>query len=324
MTHTIDDPIIEWLLHADPAIRWQVHRDLLDSPADVVAAERAAIVADDEGWGAAILELQADDGYWGGSVYGHRRQRDSVMWTLHVLTQFGIDPADPAVGDAIARVRDGVRWADDVGAKPFFAGEVEECVNGGVVGYAAYFGVVDEHVGALAERLVGQRRDDGGWNCDPIEETRRSSFDSTLDVLEGLRAYQRCVVSDGATTTDASLAEAIRTGEEFLLERSLFRRASTGEVANPRFPVSTFPMYWFYDVLRALEYFRARGGDPDPRLQPAIDVLLDQRGDDGRWVAGPQRPTLRGYVLEKPEGQPSRWNTLRALRVLRWARPDAI
>ncbi|HEU4757021.1 MAG TPA: hypothetical protein VFS72_10190 [Agromyces sp.] len=313
----MNDGVIDWLLHADPAIRWQVRRDLLDDPADAVSAERARVVT--EGWGEAILALQAGDGYWGGSVYGERRERDTVMWTLHVLLRFGIDPDAPAVREAIAKVRDHVTWPDDVGHLPFFHGEVEECVNGGVLAYAAYFGELGNGTDRILAMLLDQRLDDGGWNCDPPEQSRRSSFDSTLCVLEGLRAYQRATGS-----TDAAVADAARTGEEYLLERSLFRRKSTGEVANERYTDFAFPMYWFYDVLRALEHFRTNGGDPDPRLEPAIDLLLSRRDDSGRWPAGPQRPTLRGYVLEKPKGEPSRWNTLRALRVLRWAAPDAI
>lgn len=313
----MNEGVIDWLLRADPAIAWQARRDLLDEPAEAVAAERARVAR--EGWGGDILALQDPNGYWGGAVYGERRERDTVMWTLQVLLRFGIDPDAPAVREAITRVRDNVTWPDDVGGRPFFEGEVEECVNGGVLSYAAYFGAIDAGADRIVARLLDQRRDDGGWNCAPPRPTHRSSFDSTLCVLEGLRAYQRATGS-----TDAALADAVHAGEEYLLERHLFLRKSSGEVANDRYTDFAFPMYWFYDVLRALEHFRAEGGEPDPRLTPAIDLLRSRRGDDGRWPAGPQRPTLRGYVLENPKGEPSRWNTLRALRVLKWAAPEAV
>lgn len=313
----MDSDVIDWMLHADPAITWQVRRDLLDESAEAVAAERARVAL--EGWGADILALQDANGYWGGAVYGGRRERDTVMWTLQVLLRFGIDPDAPVVREAIAKVRDRVRWAEDVGGRRFFDGEVEECVNGGVLSYAAYFGVLGDGADRLVERLVDQRRSDGGWNCAEPRPTHRSSFDSTLCVLEGLRAYQRATGS-----TDAALAHAVRTGEEYLLERHLFLRKSTGEVANDRCTDFAFPMYWYFDVLRALDHFRANGGEPDPRLGPALDLLRSRRGDDGRWPAGPQRPALRAWIIEKPKGEPSRWNTLRALRVLKWAAPDAI
>lgn len=312
----MDDGVIDWLLDADPAITWQVRRDLLDEPADAVAADRARVAT--EGWGADLLALQAADGYWGGAVYGERLERDSVMWTLQVLTRFGIDPEASAVVEAIEKVRDGVRWPDDVGGSPFFDGEVEECVNGGVLTFGAFFGVLGEGADRMVERLISQRRSDGGWNCAEPRPTTRSSFDSTLCVLEGLRAYQRATGS-----TDAALADVIGTGEEYLLDRHLHLRKSTGEVANERYTDFAFPTYWYYDVLRALEHFRANGGPADPRLDPALDLLRSRREPDGRWPAGPQRPALRAWVLEEAKGDPSRWTTLRALRVLRWAGPDA-
>ncbi|MGX5695408.1 hypothetical protein ACWKWP_04350 [Agromyces soli] len=313
----MDEDVIEWLLAGDPAVAWQARRDLLGEPAEVVAAERARVTRD--GLAAQMLELQGDDGYWGGLTYGPRRERDSVMWTLHVLLRFGVDPEAPEVRAAIARVRDGVVWTEPDGGRAFFEGAEEECVNGGVLSYASYFGALDVAGDELVDRLLMQRLPDGGWNCEPIAESTRSSFDTTLCVLEGLRAYQRAT-----GTHDAALATAILTGEEYLLDRGLFLRASTGEVANPRYTSFAFPMYWFYDALRALDHFRLSadrpgGGAPDDRLAPALELLRSQRLPDGRWPAGPQRPTLRGWFVEAPEGAPSRWNTLRALRVLRWA-----
>lgn len=316
----MDEEVTRWLLDGDPAIAWQVHRDLLDAPPELVAVERARVTT--EGVARFLLELQDERGYWGGEVYGPRRERDSVMWTLHVLLRFGVDPEAPEIRRAIDRVRDGVVWPEEDGGRPFFAGEVEECVNGGVLSYAAYFGALDVAGDAIVDDLLRRRLPDGGWNCDPPERSTRSSFDTTLCVLEGLRAFRRTTGSD-----DRRLATAILTGEEYLLDRGLFHRASTGAVANPRYTSFAFPMYWFYDVLRALDHFRLNAevgsGEPDERLAPALELLRSQRGPDGRWPAGPQRPTLRGYVLEAPEGAPSRWNTLRALRVLRWAEGGA-
>lgn len=310
-TAALDTDLVAWLLDGDPAIRWQVRRDLLDEPADAVDAERARVAVD--GWGARLLALQADDGYWGGHVYGPDRERNSVMWTLQVLRGLGVDPEAEPVRRAIHRVERGVTWAefDDL---PYFHGEVEECVNGGVLANAAYFGVLGAGSDRIVARLLDERLPDGGWNCEPADESQRSSFDSTLCVIEGLLAYERATGS-----TDPAVARARRSGEEYLLERNLFRRRSTGEIVLQRYANLTFPTYWFYDVLRALDHFRDVGGDADPRLGPALDLVLAQRADDGRWPAGRPWPGRDAYEIDAPEGRPSRWNTLRALRVLRWA-----
>lgn len=302
--------VTEWLLDSDPAIRWQVMHDLLDAPPRETAGERARIAT--EGWGANLLALQADDGYWGGQEYGIDGDRRSVMWTLHLLRRLGIDPDAPQTRAAIARVRDGVVWRE-WGDLPFFHGEVEECVNGGVLALAAYFGDLGPGSDRIIERLLQEQLPDGGWNCEPVEESTRSSFDSTLCVIEGLAAYERSV--PGAPP---EIAASRRLGEEYLLERGLFRRRSTGEIVLPRYANLKFPPYWTYDVLRALDYFRSAHDRPDPRVSDAIELVVAQRGDDGRWLAGTPWRGEVFFAVDAPEGEPSRWNTLRALRVLRW------
>lgn len=306
--------VTDWLLDSDPSIRWQVMHDLLDEPAESVAAERARVAK--EGWGARLLALQDERGYWGGHEYGMHRERTSVTWTLHLLRRLGVDPDAAETRAAIERVRAGVTWRE-WGDLPYFHGEVEECVNGGVLALATYFGVLGEGSDRIIERLLGERLGDGGWNCDPVEESHVSSFDTTLCVLEGLLAYERAV-APSPSEADAAIREARHGGEEYLLERRLFKRRSTGEVADERYLNFAFPPYWFYDVLRALDYFRQVGGWPDPRLADAIELVYEQRGDDGRWPAGAPRRGEVHFTVDAPEGEPSRWNTLRALRVLRW------
>jgi len=302
--------VTEWLLESDPSIRWQVMADLLDEPPEAVAVERSRVAT--EGWGARLLALQPDDGYWGGDEYGMHGERTSVTWTLHLLRRLGIDPDAPPVRAAIARVRDNVKWRewDDL---PYFHGEVEECVNGGVLALGAYFGELGEGSDRIIARLLQEQLDDGGWNCEPREESDRSSFDSTICVLEGLLEYERAIGD-----TDASITEARRRGEEYLLERSLFRRRSTGELVRDRYTNLIFPPYWLYDVLRSLDYFRVAHDRPDPRVADAIDLLLSKRGDDGRWLAGEPWHGEVHFAVDASPGEPSRWNTLRALRVLRW------
>ncbi|ANJ26014.1 hypothetical protein [Agromyces aureus] len=313
--------VTDWLLESDPSVRWQVMRDLTGEADEVVATERARVAT--EGDGARLLDLQTEDGYWGGEAYGQNGDRRSVMWTLQSLRRMGLDPDAPAARTAIRRVRDGVRFDDFAPEAPaFFDGEVEACVNGGVLAASAYFGVLGDGADRMIELLLDGQLDDGGWNCEPPEESSRSSFDSTLCVLEGLLAYQVAV----GEPTDVAVVEARLRGEEYLLERNLYRRKSTGGIVRERYENFIFPPYWVYDVLRSLDHFRAAGladgTPPDPRLGPAVDLLLEHRGADGRWAAGDPWNGAVFFAVDAEAGEPSPWNTLRAMRVLDWARPS--
>jgi hypothetical protein len=306
--------VTEWLLDSDPAIRWQVLRDLTDAPAAVVAAERARIAT--EGWGARLLALRDTDGQWaGGACFpgpGRRTQTEGQPWTstfptLELLREFGLDPSSDQAVEAIAKVRDNCHW--EYAGEPFFSGEVEPCINGRTVAIGAYFG---QDVGAIVERLLTEQLDDGGWNCETENGSVRSSFATTLCVLDGLLAYERAVCATPAAV------EARRRGEEYLLERKLFRRLSTGEVVNPAWLQFSFPTRWYYDVLRALDYFRAVGEPPEPRTAEAMELVRSKRQPDGTWLLENTHPGEVHFELEDGDGRPSRWNTLRALRVLRW------
>ncbi|RAX47408.1 hypothetical protein DQ353_18795 [Arthrobacter sp. AQ5-05] len=303
--------IATWLLDSDPSLRWQVMRDLLDRPGAEVDRERARVAL--EGHGARVLALQDARGYWNNDEYGGDQDRRSVFWSLALLRRLGADPADPGVQAAVDRVHESVKWKywDNL---PYFHGEVEPCINGGVLSQGAYFGKTGEGPERITARLLAEQLPDGGWNCEAPESSTVSSFDTTLCVLEGLLEHERAVGE-----VPAVLAEARSRGEEYLLARSLFRRLSTGDVANGRYLNFSFPPYWFYDVLRALDYFRDAGGTFDARLEPAIESLASRRGADGPWAAGVTWPGDVYLDVDAPEGEPSRWNTLRALRVLRWA-----
>jgi hypothetical protein len=208
----------------------------------------------------------------------------------------------------VARLQAGFRWAEEFGAKPFFEGEVEPCINGGTLALGAYFGHPTE---SLARRLLAEQLEDGGWNCE-APKSRCSSFHTTICVLEGLLEYQRAVGSV------PEIAAARRRAEEYLLKRSLFRRLSTGDVANPAFLNFAFPPRYCYDVLRALDYFRMAGVQPDARMREAIQIIENKRQTDGRWLLDDTHNEALAFDFPEPVGQPSRWNTLRALRVLRW------
>ena len=294
---------LDWLLDSDPAIRWQAMRDLTDASPAAVAAERARVPR--EGIGAEILARQESDGSW--------RRADAPVWlptlfTLLLLRATGVDRAEPAVESAVARLEAGLRWNEESGSKPFFEGEEEPCINGGVLALGAYFGRPTE---SLARRLVVEQLEDGGWNCE-APKSARSSFHTTICVLEGLLEYERAV---GAAP---EIAAARRRGEEYLLERALFRRRSTGEVANRAFLEFAFPPRYHYDVLRALDYFRAAGDQPDARISDAVHVIESRRQADGRWLLDGAYDEALAFPFGESVGEPSRWNTLRALRVLRW------
>jgi hypothetical protein len=307
--------VIRWLLDSDPSIRWQAMRDLTDAPEEEVAAERARVAT--EGAGARLLALQAPDGRWGGAAWNHGW--DSTMHVLLLLREMGLDPESSEARRAVSLVRDRVTWqgcgpqeADD---NPFFAGEVEPCINGQVAASGAYFG---QDVQGLVDRLLSEQLADGGWNCEAPNNSLRSSFNTTICVLEALLEHERAGGGSPALTV------ARLRGQEYLLERRLFRRLSTGEVierdrkSDATWTRFAFPTWWHYDVLRGLEYLRHAGVAPDERVAEAIDLVVSKRDSDGRWPLETRYPGKMPVETDEGEGQPSRWNTLRALRVLDW------
>lgn len=309
---------MEWLLDSDPALAWQVMRDLTDAPAAEIASERDRISR--EGIGAEILRLQQAEGTW---------RRDgapswlTTLFTMQMLRAIGIDPANPAVETAVSNLQTGVRWNDqggcwdlrppETGGNTFFQGETEPCINGGALAAGAYF---RRPIEELMRRLLEQQLEDGGWNCE-APKSIRSSFHTTICVLEGLLEYERAI------GTAPEVARSREKGEEYLLERALFKRLSTGEIANPEFLEFAFPPRYHYDVLRALDYFRATGCEPDARLADAVAIVQNKRQADGRWLLDAKYDEALPFTLDEHQNKPSRWNTLRALRVLRWYRQSS-
>jgi hypothetical protein len=297
--------VIDWLLDSDPAIRWQVMRDLLDAPADEVAAERARVAH--TGWGAEILASQEADGRWNGGTFFP--EWISTTDALHTLYLFGLDPASDAAKRAIAPVHEAARWEYDTNLR-FWEGEVEPCINGRVVAIGAYFG---QDVRGIVERLLNDQMADGGWNCEQERGSTRGSFDSTLNVLEGLLEYER------STGANGDVSAARRRGEEYLLERRLLRRLSDGEIGQKRWLYIGFPNKWLYDVARVLDYFRVARPEPDERMSEALDILESKRDASGRWPLDHAYHDVSLVDFGQVEGEPSRWITLRGLRVMRWA-----
>jgi hypothetical protein len=307
--------VVGWLLDSDPSIRWQVLRDLTDAPADEIEAERARVAT--EGVGARLLALQGADGRWGGAAWN--RGWNSTMHVLMLLRDMGLDPASAQARRAVGLVRERVTWLGcgppECDGRAFFEGEIEPCINGQIGAVGAYFG---EDVRGIVDRLLAEQLPDGGWNCEAANGSTRSSFNTTICVLEALLEYEPAV-GGGPEGADARLR-----GQEYLLDRRLFRRRSTGDVIErdrkggavwTRF---AFPTWWHYDVLRGLEYLRRAGVAPDERVAEAIDLVVSKHDDHGRWPLETQYPGKLPVETDEAEGRPSRWNTLRALRVLDW------
>ena len=309
-----ESPVIRWLLDSDPSIRWQVMQDLTGATVADVAAERAKVAT--EGWGAQLLALQGDEGSWGGVAWNHGW--NSTMHVLLLLRDMGLDRASDQARRALGLVRERVTWKgcgpQECDDNPFFAGELEPCINGQVAAAGAYFG---QDIREIVDRLLGEQLPDGGWNCEAPHASMRSSFNTTICVLEALLEHEQTFGSR------PEVSAARLRGQEYLLERRLFHRLSTGEVIErdregdmwTRF---AFPTWWHYDVLRGLEYMRRAGVTPDERVAEAIDLVESKRGDDDRWLLEVRYPGVMPVEIDEGEGRPSRWITLRALRVLDW------
>jgi hypothetical protein len=260
----------------------------------VVSAERSRVAS--EGWGARLLDLQAPNGQWGESTY--LREWTSTAWTLSLLREMGLDPESEPARRAVTLVRENSRWEHE--DEPFFSGEVEPCINGLAVALGAYFG---QDVQAIVDRLLAEQMGDGGWNCEAERGSTRSSFNTTIAVLEGLLEHERAT----GGTPDARAAR--QKGEEYLLERRMFRRLSTGEVVNDAWTLFSYPTYYYYDVLRGLDHLRAAGVEPDERVAEAVGLVEKRRGEDGRWPLQNPHPGQLHFAMDEGEGKRSRWNT---------------
>jgi hypothetical protein len=301
--------VTEWLLDSDPAIRWQAMRDLTNEPAAVWTAERAKVATD--GWGAQILAQQDPDGRWGGGTFFPRGT--GTFDTLHLLLTLGIDPANERVKRAIAPVHEAARWDYDPNLR-FWEGEVEPCINGRTVAIGAYFG---QDVRGIVDRLLTEQMADGGWNCEQENGSVRGSFETTINVLEGLLDHER------TTGPNDDVRKARQTGEEYLLERRLLHRLSDDAIGKERWLKAGFPYSWEYDVVRVLDYLRSARPAPDEGMNEALDIVESKRDKDGRWPLETTYHEELQIDLGERIGEPSRWITHRALRILRWAGREA-
>ncbi|MEP6547842.1 MAG: hypothetical protein ABJD53_10290 [Gammaproteobacteria bacterium] len=300
---------MKWLLESDPAIRWQVMRDLTDEGNKAAAIERARVST--EGWGARLLGCQSSRGYWG-------RRDDpgwmTTVWSLALLKDFGVDPESKPVRRAIDRVRKHITWHRFPGCGPYFDGETEPCLNGAILATGAYFGEPSKH---LLKRLLSEQLEDGGWNCE-APKSACSSFHTTICVLEGLLEYEK---SQGPSPI---ISKARARGQNYLLARGMLRSLRSGEVIDPRWMRFAFPTRCYYDVLRGLDYLRRAGVKPDGRTAEAIEIVNKRRHQNGRWPLNRSHDHLIPFEMEPGVGRASHWNTLRALRVLKWYPHDKL
>jgi hypothetical protein len=308
----------DWLLDSDPALRWQVERDLVGEPPEVWEATRARIAT--EGFGARLLALQDPDGQWAGGAYfpagfdfetmeAVGQPWTATTWTLNTLREWGLDPT--VLRGTAELLAENSRWEyDDL---PYWGGEVDCCINAWTVQNGLWLGT---DISGIVEWFVEHRLPDGGWNCEWVEGSTRSSFHSTLNSLTGMLA------NDVATGGTDATREARRGGEEYLLTRGLFRRRSTGEPVGPWVDRFAYPFRWFYSVLAAAEYFRRAtahdGTKPDPRMADAIELVRAARQPDGTWLQARRHPGRVWFEIDVPAGEPSKWLTLYGTRVLDW------
>ena len=302
---TIDQETIDWLQAGDPSVAWQVQRDLTDDPAWSDTRVRVAEV----GWGRKLLDLQDPDGMWAQGLYTPKWT--STHYTLLQLRRLGLEPSNEQAIAGVKRLLDDATWID--GGVSYWATHTypEKCVNGMLLSVATYFDVDDPRVDEIAEMLLRSRVADGAWNCNDYRgHTHHSSFNTTISVLEALLLWKR---RTGSSDADAAMAR----GHEVLLEHRMFRSHTTGHVINESWTKFAFPPRWHYDILRGLDHFQDAEVPPDLRTEESIEVVLQRQRPDGRWPIGPRYTGVEHFRMEEGRN-PGRWNTVRALRVLKW------
>ena len=319
MIQAPEQRLLQWLLDGDVAIRYQAGRDLLDRDESELRERIAS-----EGWGAAFLSRRRSDGHWGQGYY--RPKWTSTHYTLLDLKHLAVSPDDERIRRSVAIALAGEKGADG-GINPAVTVPLSDvCINGMFLGVAAYFGADQGELASVVDFILSQRMGDGGFNCERDRAgATHSSLHSTLCVAEGISEY----VDDGYSYRAGELRAAELGCREFMLRHRLFRSDRTGAVIDNRMLMLSYPSRWRYDILRALDYFRSAGVPSDPRMEDAIAVVLRKRRPDGTWPLQARHPGRTHFEMESP-GQPSRWNTLRALRVLRhfapgtWSDPESL
>jgi hypothetical protein len=302
---------IDWLMAGDPAIRWQTLRDLADGAPSTVKRERAKIAV--EGWGARLLAKQDRDGMWAAGMYTPKWT--STHYTLLALRDLGVSASNARCRRACELILARGLQPDggvNYGTRGEWTRRGEACISGMSLSMLSYFKVDDARVDAIAGYALSEQMRDGGWNCRRPGGATHSSMHTTISMLEGLQHYGQF-----RRRKQGDVRATMERGRQFLLDHRLFRSHRTGAVIKSEFTRFVFPPRWHYDVLRALDHFRVVDAPRDERLADAIGLVEQRRGKDGRWPLT-YRYHGKGFFDMEQLGKPSRWNTLRALRVLRW------
>jgi len=313
--------VTEWLLDSDPALRWQVERDLLGEPESVWQTTRARVAT--EGMGARLLALQGEDGQWAGGAFfpadfdfegpeaapGAGQPWTATTWSLNSLREWGLDAS--ALEGTAEKIAANSRWEyDDL---PYWGGEVDCCINAFTLANGTWLGA---DVSSLRQWFVDHQMDEGGWNCEWVEGSTRASVYSTLSSIDGILWYEK------ATGGTPELTAARKKAQEYLLERRILYKVTTGEPVRPGVELLAYPQRSKYNVLHAVNYFRDAslydGVEPDPRLAEAVEVIRRQRQPDGTWLQGYRYPGRVWFEQDVPVGEPSKWVTFLALRALDW------
>ena len=300
--------VIDWLLAGDPAIAWQTRRDLLDQSAEAYEPERGLVST--TGWGRRLLDHQDADGTWGGGLYSPKWI--STTYTLLLLRRCGLQPTDEQARRGVELIWDGARYFDGGLTPAASIAAPEACATSMYLSLAHYFDVDHPNVQPALDWLLANQLTDGGWNCRTVRfGDRHSSFHTSILALEALAEARR--VHAGRT----EITTALSAGREFFLRHHLYQSHRDGSIANPAFTKLSFPPRWHYDLLRGLEHFAAANAPTDPRCDDALNLLQQRRRRDGTWPTQNRHSGKVWFEMEQA-GRPSRWNTLRALRVCRW------
>lgn len=296
---------IAWLLKGDISIQYQVYRDLLG-----VEREDLRKRIEHEGWGRGFLAQRQAAGHWGKSYY--QPKWTSTHYTLLDLRNLGIAPNNALIRASIDQIV-ATRKISDGGINPAKTTQHSDvCVNGMFLNYAAYFKIAEAKLTSIVDFILSQRMGDGGFNCRSNRSgARHSSLHSSISVLEGIACYRQ----NGYTYRLEEMCKAEEAAQAFILRHQLYLSDRTGAIIHKDFLKFPYPYRWRYDILRALDYFQYAKASWDDRMEPAIAHLVSKRTKDLRWKVAAKYPGQVHFDMEIA-GNPSRWNTLRALRVL--------